>query len=378
MIPNSLSPIRRRLVGATIALGLVASGLLVAPMSAQAAASVAVSDAVAQILADTNALRAAGGLAPLTEVSAMDTVAQNWSAQMYANGSMTHNPNYSTQIPSGWTGAAENIAVGYTATTVVEAWHQSSGHYANIMGNYNAIGIGYYELNGQRYFTQDFGKYAQLPAPTTSGATSFVLAAYTDILGRTPAVSDQGVQWWVANITAGVPRTSIASGFTGSDEYRNKMIVSAYQTVLNRNPEPSGQAWWLSQMQAGNAQPDDAHRIFLTTDEFYNVEGAGTVTGYITALYEDILGRDPDASGLSFWSKALAQSGRNSIVNGMWNSDETIGERVTQAYSDLLGRSANSSEIAFWKAVALRSGTTTMRTQILASAEYWSRAATRF
>ena len=181
MVQNSLSPIRRRLLGAVIALGLAATGALVAPLSAQAAASVSISSAVAQILADTNALRAAGGLAPLVESTAMDMVAQNWSAQMYANGAMTHNPSYSTQIPSGWSGAAENIAFGYTAATVVEAWHQSSGHYANIMGNYNAIGIGYYELNGQTYFTQDFGKYTTVPspAPAASPAPSPTTAAPT-------------------------------------------------------------------------------------------------------------------------------------------------------------------------------------------------------
>ena len=143
-------------------------GVLVAPLSASAAASVSVTDAVARILADTNALRAAGGLAPLVEIAAVDAVAQNWSAQMSASGSFIHNPNFSSQIPTGWTGAAENIAHGYTAATVVEAWHQSSGHYANIMGDYNVIGIGYYEANGQTYFTQDFGKYATLPGPVAA------------------------------------------------------------------------------------------------------------------------------------------------------------------------------------------------------------------
>ena len=172
MVHNTLSPIRRRLVGATIAFGLAVSGMLVAPVSAQAVAVVSIPAAVAQILADTNALRAAGGLPSLVESTAIDTVAQNWSAQMSANGSMTHNPNYSTQIPSGWSAAAENIAVGYTASTVVEAWHQSPGHYANIMGGYNAIGIGYYESNGQIYFTQDFGNYATVPSPASSGAAA--------------------------------------------------------------------------------------------------------------------------------------------------------------------------------------------------------------
>ena len=153
------------MIGGMIAALAVAAGLLVAPLSAEA--TVSVPDAVAQILSDTNALRVAGGLAPLAEKAGLDTVAQNWSAQMYANGAMTHNPSYSTQIPSGWTAAGENIATGFSYTTVVEAWHQSPGHYANIMGPYNSIGIGYYELNGQRYYTQDFAYYPPAPAVST-------------------------------------------------------------------------------------------------------------------------------------------------------------------------------------------------------------------
>jgi len=182
MAERSLSSIRRRLAGAIIATGVVIGAVLV-PMSAQATASVSVADAVARILADTNALRTAGGLAPLTESTEMDSVAQTWSAKMYAAGALTHNPSYSTQIPPGWTAAGENIANGYSYTTVVEAWHQSAGHYANIMGNYNAIGIGYYESNGVTYFTQDFGKYSTVPSPKAASAS----------LAPTPVVSGHSI-----------------------------------------------------------------------------------------------------------------------------------------------------------------------------------------
>ncbi len=155
----------RRILGAAIAAAVIAGGALLGPSAANAATPL--STAVARILADTNALRAAGGLAPLVENSAMDAVAQNWSAQMDANGALTHNPSYSSQIPSGWTSAGENIASGYSYDTVVAAWHGSAGHYANIMGNYTDIGIGFVELNGATYITQDFGRYpGHVTSPT--------------------------------------------------------------------------------------------------------------------------------------------------------------------------------------------------------------------
>lgn len=146
---------------------VIVIGLGAGPAAAMPSASrVAVADAVARILAETNALRAAGGLAPLTSNPSLQSVAQNWSGQQAASGTMSHNPYYGSQIPGGWSNAAENVAKDYTYTTVVEGWHGSPGHYANIMGPYTDIGIGYVESNGHRYFTQVFARYpVTLPPP---------------------------------------------------------------------------------------------------------------------------------------------------------------------------------------------------------------------
>ena len=182
---------RSRLVATVIAVALLVASAPFATsvVSARASSSVTVADAVARILADTNALRAAGGLAPLVLNSAISAVAQNWSAQLGINGSLSHNPGYTTQIPAGWTRAAENVAMDYTYTSVVEGWHQSSGHYANIMGQYTDIGIGYVEANGHRYFTQNFGFYATtvVPRATTSPAPVPVVSGNRILDARTSA-----------------------------------------------------------------------------------------------------------------------------------------------------------------------------------------------
>lgn len=131
--------------------------------SAQAAEIPPPNADVARILADTNAARAANGLAPVLLDDAVTRVAQNWSATQSREGRMYHNPQYSTQIPGGWSRAAENVASGYSASDVVTGWMNSSGHRANILGDYTTIGIGY--ANG--YATQVFAKYAvSTPAPT--------------------------------------------------------------------------------------------------------------------------------------------------------------------------------------------------------------------
>lgn len=117
-------------------------------------------EARAHILKETNQARAAQGLAPLEAMSALHTVAQDWTDHMAENHDFSHNPNYYNEYPPGWTGAAENIAVGQDPKDVVDAWMGSSGHRANILGDYTHIGIGYAKAaNGRTYFTQNFARY---------------------------------------------------------------------------------------------------------------------------------------------------------------------------------------------------------------------------
>ncbi len=54
--------------------------------------------------------------------------------------------------------AGENIAYGYnSAKAVMTGWMNSSGHRANILSkNFTKIGVGYYEKNGVKYWTQFF------------------------------------------------------------------------------------------------------------------------------------------------------------------------------------------------------------------------------
>ncbi len=117
-------------------------------------------DVRALILQKTNEYRAQNGRAPLTLMPGLTTVAQNWSDHMAATGTFAHNPSYSQQIPDGWTRCGENVAAGQAPDQVVNAWINSEGHRANLLGDYNRIGIGYaVNSRGVRYYTQNFGKY---------------------------------------------------------------------------------------------------------------------------------------------------------------------------------------------------------------------------
>ena len=79
--------------------------------SSQSAAGTESAAYAQTILTRVNALRSELGLAPVTRYTELDTIAQTWSEQMAGGGTMTHNPDFSGQYPTGWSWAAENVAM---------------------------------------------------------------------------------------------------------------------------------------------------------------------------------------------------------------------------------------------------------------------------
>jgi uncharacterized protein YkwD len=124
----------------------------------------------AAVLADTNEVRYEAGRPALVRNAALEKVAMAWAFQQWKNGAMSHNPYYSTQIPSGWTRAGENVAKGYTYLQVVDAWVASPSHYANLVRDYTSVGIGFYEADGRRYWSQVFATYPGTTVPARQTA----------------------------------------------------------------------------------------------------------------------------------------------------------------------------------------------------------------
>jgi uncharacterized protein YkwD len=67
--------------------------------------------------------------------SAMETVALDWAKQMAANNALSHNPNNSTQIPSGWNKAGENVAHGHRSSNArrVDGFVTSPGEHPGVL-----------------------------------------------------------------------------------------------------------------------------------------------------------------------------------------------------------------------------------------------------
>ena len=118
-----------------------------------------------QVVTLVNQERAKEGLAPLKVDWELARVAKYKSQDMYDNKYFSHtSPTYGSPFDMmknfgiSYKSAGENIAKGQTsATQVVNAWMNSSGHRANIMSTqFTHIGVGYVEKG--HHWTQMFIK----------------------------------------------------------------------------------------------------------------------------------------------------------------------------------------------------------------------------
>lgn len=86
----------------------------------------------------------------------------------------------------------------------------------------------------------------------------------------------------------------------------------------------------------------------------------GEAQSVVTALYQDLLGRGPDPTGLTGWTAALVSGvSQANLVTALTHSDEYISLRITQAYREVLGREPDPQGAQEWL-VAIRAGYATV------------------
>jgi len=165
-------PTGRRLLAK--ALGLLLGIALLAPSLSTALATPAHADPgseEAQFLALTNQLRAQHGLQTLAPYGPLVSIARNWSANMAAAGSISHNMNLPNLVSGPWTKLGENVGVGGAVDQIQQAFINSPHHYENLVDPvYNYVGIGVVDSGGRIWVTVDFmqlnnAPVASAPAP---------------------------------------------------------------------------------------------------------------------------------------------------------------------------------------------------------------------
>ena len=140
------------------------------------------------------------------------------------------------------------------------------------------------------------------------GNGMFIISAYVAVLGRNPDYD--GWLWWLTNLWAGVPKQALIDVFIQSTEFQQTygtldntaFITLVYQNVLGRPPDLAGLTFWVGQLSAGAATRAEIMYSFAVSPEFQNrIQNQALAT----LLYMGFLRRSPDPTGVAYWTSQL-------------------------------------------------------------------------
>lgn len=126
----------------------------------------------------------------------------------------------------------------------------------------------------------------------------YVADLYQKELGRTP---DAGAQGWIDALSSGaLSQQQVQQMIDASPE---GSVYDAYQSELGRAPDDSGRASWTGAVSGGMTEQQLIDQIRRSPE--YQQLATEQYGGLLGDLYQQELGRDPDAGGLASWAAGL-------------------------------------------------------------------------
>jgi hypothetical protein len=198
-----------------------------------------------------------------------------------------------------------------------------------------------------------------------SGGTLFVYGTHTYAQGGTytlsvqvtkPSTGDTDTGLGSATVTAAAPPpaatppahlAAVAGALTHSAEYYGNLIQAAYRRYLGRAAAAGEVQLWTGALQGGLSD-ERMEAGFIGSPEYIQDHG-GQGAGWVTGLYQDLLGRTPNQAEVAAWMQALAGGmAPSDVAYGFAAGAEREGQRVATDYQHYLSRSPNPAEVAAW------------------------------
>jgi uncharacterized delta-60 repeat protein len=216
-------------------------------------------------------------------------------------------------------------------------------------------------------------RYVGGPSAPLTGTPNqrFVTQLYLDLLERPVDVS--GLTFWSRLLDQGTAtRADIAQAIETSLEYRTDVIETLYERLLGRAVDPSGLNTWGNFLARGGTV-EELEALLVGSAEYWAHSGAAT-SGFVNAVYRDMLYRTPDSGGAQTWSQALGSGASGSAVAAaILRSPESNANEIQDLYHGYLHRAPEPGGFAIAMS-ALQQGTSNeqLLAAIAGSDEYFA------
>lgn len=216
-------------------------------------------------------------------------------------------------------------------------------------------------------------------APATTGP-AFFGRIESEVSGHTVRNGRPGTYTSLV-VRAGWPRDQLATGLvlSSTTDVSIGVVDRIYRAAFDREAETGGLQYWVDQRRRGMTLARMA-QLFSGTPEFRGMYDGLADGPFVTEVYRNILGRDPEPSGQQYWVDRLARGlTRHQLLAAFSESAEhrtrrRVDGEVTRAFLVLLDRAATPAERQAWRGEYAGGATgTDLVAMILASGEYASR-----
>jgi NedA-like, galactose-binding domain/Domain of unknown function (DUF4214) len=100
-------------------------------------------------------------------------------------------------------------------------------------------------------------------------------------------------------------------------------ITSLYGSMLRRTPDANGFRYWLNSMNSGMTREEVIKRFFESA-EYRGFNRSNY--DYARDLYHTVLGREPDSGGIAYWTRSMDNGmSRSQVLTDFFNSAEYQG-----------------------------------------------------
>ncbi|SMX47880.1 DUF4214 domain-containing protein [Maliponia aquimaris] len=170
----------------------------------------------------------------------------------------------------------------------------------------------------------------------------FVTLLYANVLNRVPATEDR--DYWVGRIGDGLARERVVLLFSESPEHTRTTardqasfdqtrdvttwaddVFRLYRAIFDRDPDKGGFLTWTETLSSGRMTFAEVVRSFMDAPEFQATYGAADNSQFVTLLYQNVLKRAPDPTGLATWIASLDNgASREKVVQQFMRSPEFV------------------------------------------------------
>ncbi|MEM7340727.1 MAG: DUF4214 domain-containing protein [Actinomycetota bacterium] len=164
----------------------------------------------------------------------------------------------------------------------------------------------------------------------------FVAQVYRNVLGREADAA--GLDYWSSVLAGGASRGAVMVQFSESAEFvaaasadvehvdANGPVARLYRAYFGRSADRDGLRYWIGTDLPYQAVSDS----FAGSSEFAATYGPLSDNDFVTVVYRNVMGRDPDAAGRAYWVGQLRSGvSRGSMMLAFSESDEFVAKSGT-------------------------------------------------